>query len=153
MSTFLDCYLPLPPLCVHIIRRHVRTVPCVVELPSSFIPIPPFPHPLSSLIFLSRRLKNSSPPPTLPAPIIPCSAVCFGLPLSLLSVFGLCGLKLYLGATVLCIHTYTYDLHVHLAISSASTVFLYPCTPSCAYRLCVYWTYPLEHVNVRRRMK
>jgi len=126
------------PLCVHIIRRRVRTAPCVVEPPLLSSRSPLSASPLF-LISTSPRISLADRKTRLPLPFI--SAFCFWV---------LCGLKLYLGAIVLCIHTYTYDLHVHLAISSASTVFLYPCIPS---HPCVYRTYPLEHVNVRRRME
>jgi len=131
---FLDSYLPCLSPCVYVyfvikpaLYFTLSTLP-----PSSFIP--PFssiPH--FTLAPLSFAPTDSFyPPPSYYSPLNrpPRHSYLYSL------FWVLCRLKVYLGATVLCIRTYTHDLHVYLAIFlSLPAPSLYPCIPPCLPRL------------------
>ena len=121
---FLGPYLPcLLAVCTYNFSPSLHRSFYSRASPSSFTLIPlsissPLHRPIvPAFSHLPVSLSRHSP---FKYPPLPASYVC--------SLFWvLCGLKVYLGAIVLCIHTYTYDLHVYPAISSVSIVFLYSC--------------------------
>lgn len=135
---FFCLHLPNIPLCCwHVSYPLIVTLAHLMHPPSSFLmliypaslsvctcnpsfslhclssqasPFPPTPFSRFPLISLTA-VETVPTPPRCPHPI--CSYSHF------LSLFWvLCGSKVYLGAIVFCncIHSYTYDLHVHLEI-------------------------------------